>query len=80
MCRVVKITGVDGRPMLNIDKSKVTESKLKCLESESVQLLLEAWLAGDVKTEDVQVWLTFQMTAQLMTLSVGRVTVPTVAH
>jgi len=78
--KVAEITGVDGRPMLNIDRSKVTASKLKCLESESVQALLEAWLAGEVETGDVQTWLTFQMTIQLMALGVSHVIVPTVGH
>jgi hypothetical protein len=77
---MTKITGVDGRPMLNLDRSKVTASKLKCLESENSQALLEAWLAGEVETEDFQAWLTFQMTIQLMTSGVSGLTVPTVAH
>ncbi len=75
-----KITAIDGRPMLKVDRSKVTASKLKCLESANVQALLEAWAAGDVESQDVQVWLTFQMTIQLMALGVGHVIVPTVGH
>lgn len=75
-----KITGIDGKPMLNVDRSKVSASKLKCLESESVQALVEAWIAGEVETQDVQAWLTFQMTIQLMGLGINRVSVPTVGH
>jgi hypothetical protein len=66
-----KITGVDGKPVLRIDKAKLTPSKLKCLESENVQSLLEVWAAGDVDNADAQTWLMFQMVMQLMTANIG---------
>lgn len=75
-----KITGVDGKPVLNVDRDKLTPSKLKCLESGNVQSLLESWAAGDVDNADAQTWLMFQMVAQLMTANVGSGVIVPVPH
>lgn len=75
-----KITGVDGKVLLNIDKSKVTASKLKCLESGDIQTLLQAWAVGDVDGADAQVWLMFQLIAQLMASDAGTIRPVTRVH
>ena len=68
---MAKISGVDGKPLLSVDSSKLTPSKLKCLQSRDAQSLIEAWAVGEVDNADVQTWLMFQMVASLMTANAG---------
>lgn len=75
-----KITGIDGKPMFKVDSSKLTPSKLKCMESENVQSLLESWASGDVDNADAQTWLMFQMVVQLMTSNIDSGVIVPVSH
>lgn len=62
-----KVVDIAGKTMLRVDKGNLTPSKLKCLESDGAQQLLEAWVAGDVNSEDATFWLLFQLHTALMT-------------
>jgi len=68
---MTKLTGIDGKPMVNVDESKVAPSKLKCMRSESLQGLLEAWAVGDIGDADAQTWLLFQTVVNLMQLNLA---------
>jgi len=68
---MAKITLLDGTPLSSVDRSKVSTSKLKCIESGNARGLLESWAIGEIKSADAQVWLLFQITTLLAQLQRG---------
>jgi len=77
---VTKITGLDGKPLIGIDRSKVSASRLRCIESKSDKALIEAWAVGEVESADAQVWLLVQVVTLLAQLQRGSVVSPIVRH
>jgi len=47
--------GAFGGVGLEIDPDKITASKRKCLEAETIKEILEQWGNGEIETDDAQV-------------------------
>ena len=77
---MAKITLLDGTTPLNVDKSKISTSRLKCIESEGVMGLIESWASGEVKSADAQVWLLIQVISLLSQLQRSSVLSPLRPH
>lgn len=75
-----KITGIDGTPLSSVDRSKISVSKLRCIESKDSKGLVEAWAVGEVESADIQVWLLVQVVTLLAQLQQGSVLSPIVRH